>query len=258
MSVQDHRARRLAHRVTELARAEEDVGGDVDRRHARVGPCRPQLGLGVDRDRRFAKQRIAVADPPAALAADDASLVDAVDLVQPPLGAAVAHDDPPVDALVQPAASEEHRPRAPPLSAPVAAARAPALAVQAALVAAHDALPARHFVPTTHRASTVPGPAARVAPRRQPRASVGLVRNVLALADLAVDPRARRSGARRGLTLHRHPPRPGPQTRARARRRERALRGTCGRDACDRHGNDSAGRPRVRNRVRLSLERARR
>ena len=110
--------------------------------------------LGVDRDRRLVEQRVAVADPPATLAAHDASLVDALDLVQPPLGAAVAHDVPPEDALVQPAAPEEHGPRAPPLSARVAAALAPALAVQAALVAAHDSLDRRGTAcrPPTRRA----------------------------------------------------------------------------------------------------------
>ena len=200
--------------------------------------------LGVDRDRRLAKQRVAVADPPATLAADDASLVHAIDLVQPPLAAAVAHDDPPVDALVQPAAPEEHRPRAPPLSAPVAAALAAALAVQAALVAADEARAGTTRRADHPQAEHRPGPgAARRAEATAPRVR-GLVGNILALADLAVVPRARRSGARRGLTFiaTRH---------GRARKCEHEPEGEKERSenvrgaACDRHGNDSAGRCRA-------------
>ena len=139
MPVQEHRALRLAHRVAQLTRPQEDVRGDVDRGHARVAPRRPQLRLRVDRQGLLLEQRVAVTDPPAALAAHDARLVDALDLIQAPLGAAVAHHSPLEEAVAKPAAPEEHRPDAPRVDAPVAAALAPAFAVQAALIAPHHA-----------------------------------------------------------------------------------------------------------------------
>ena len=167
------------------------------------------------------EQRVAVADPPAALAADDASLVDAVDLVQPPLAAAVAHDGPPVDALVQPAASEEHRPGATLVRAPVAAALAAALAVQAALVAADEARAGAARRADHPHAEHRPGPGAARGPRRQPRASVGLY------GTSSPSPTSRSSHggpALAGACPSSPPATAGPQMRAGARGREGAIR----------------------------------
>src|SRR3954463_1294375 len=140
MSVEQDRARRLAHRIPHLARAEEDVGGHVDRGDARVAPRRPKLGLRVNGDGLSVVERVAVADPPPAPGAQHAALVEAVDLVQAPLRAPVALNPPAEEAVAQPAAPEEHGSDTAPLKPGVAAAAAAGLAVQTALVAAHEPL----------------------------------------------------------------------------------------------------------------------
>src|SRR5262245_50966839 len=117
-----------------------DVRHHVDGGHARVAPRGPQLLLGIHRHGRSRKERVAMADPLAALAADNSSFVDARHLVQPPLGAGVAPDPPPIEPAAQPAAPEEDLPDAAGVHSPVTAAAAAFLAVQAALVAADDAL----------------------------------------------------------------------------------------------------------------------
>ncbi len=131
--------RRLAERVAQLARSEGDVRLDVDCGHAWVAPRSPQLRLVVDRDRLLGKQRVAVADPAGSMAAQDPALVEAAQLVRAPLGAGVAADPAPEEAVAHPAAAEEGWPDAALLHAPVATGLAAGCAVQAALVVAHDA-----------------------------------------------------------------------------------------------------------------------
>jgi hypothetical protein len=91
--VERHGACRLAHRVAYLARAEEDVVGDVDVGDAGIRPGASQIPLGAHGDGLTREQRVPVVDPLAeALPAVDPALVAAADLVEAPLDAAVALD----------------------------------------------------------------------------------------------------------------------------------------------------------------------
>src|SRR6201999_3638863 len=85
------------------------------------------------------KQRVAVADPAGSAAAQDPALIEATHLVRAPLGARVATDSAPEEAVAHPAAAQEGRPDAALLHAPVAAGVAAGFTVQAALVPAHEA-----------------------------------------------------------------------------------------------------------------------
>jgi hypothetical protein len=106
-AVERDRAGRLPDRVAAAARAQHHVPRHPDRGEPRVGPGRPQLALGPDRDGPADEERVAVVDAAAPAHARDGPVVAAPDPPGPALGAAIAAQRSPEEAVVRAAAAEE-------------------------------------------------------------------------------------------------------------------------------------------------------